>query len=49
VFYAVYGGLVDLAAALELTPGTPLGLLTNAVQALAGVAECESVPLALMQ
>ena len=26
-----------LAAALVLTPGTPLGLLTNAVQALAGV------------
>jgi NRAMP (natural resistance-associated macrophage protein)-like metal ion transporter len=36
-FYAVYGGLVTLAAALVLTPGTPLGLLTNAVQALAGV------------
>ena len=37
VFYGVYGGLVTLAAALVLTPGTPLGLLTNAVQALAGV------------
>jgi NRAMP (natural resistance-associated macrophage protein)-like metal ion transporter len=37
VFYAVYGGLVTLAAALVLTPGAPLGLLTNAVQALAGV------------
>jgi Mn2+/Fe2+ NRAMP family transporter len=36
-FYAVYGGLVVLAAALVLTPGVPLGLLTNAVQALAGV------------
>jgi len=36
-FYAVYGGLVVLAAALVLTPGTPLGLLTNAVQTLAGV------------
>jgi Mn2+/Fe2+ NRAMP family transporter len=36
-FYAVYEGLVVLAAALVLTPGTPLGLLTNAVQALAGV------------
>jgi Mn2+/Fe2+ NRAMP family transporter len=35
--YAVYGGLVALAAALVLTPGTPLGLLTNAVQTLAGV------------
>jgi len=36
-FYAVYGGLVAVAAALVLTPGTPLGLLTNAVQTLAGV------------
>ncbi len=36
-FYAVYGGLVAVAAGLVLTPGTPLGLLTNAVQSLAGV------------
>ena len=36
-FYAVYAGLVALAAVLVLTPGTPLGLLTNAVQTLAGV------------
>jgi hypothetical protein len=36
-FYAVYCGLVAVAAALVLTPGAPLGLLTNAVQALAGV------------
>jgi NRAMP (natural resistance-associated macrophage protein)-like metal ion transporter len=36
-FYAVYGGLVVLAAALVLAPGTPLGLLTNAVQSLAGI------------
>jgi Mn2+/Fe2+ NRAMP family transporter len=36
-FYAVYGGLIAIAAALVLTPGTPLGLLTNAVQTLAGV------------
>jgi Mn2+/Fe2+ NRAMP family transporter len=36
-FYAVYTGLVALAAALVLAPGTPLGLLTNAVQTLAGV------------
>ncbi len=36
-FYAVYGGLILGAAALVLTPGTPLGLLTNAVQTLAGV------------
>jgi Mn2+/Fe2+ NRAMP family transporter len=36
-FYAVYCGLVIIAAALVLTPGAPLGLLTNAVQTLAGV------------
>ena len=36
-FYVVYGGLIALAAALVLIPGTPLGLLTNAVQTLAGV------------
>jgi Mn2+/Fe2+ NRAMP family transporter len=36
-FYAVYCGLVVVAALLVLTPGTPLGLLTNAVQTLAGV------------
>jgi Mn2+/Fe2+ NRAMP family transporter len=36
-FYAVYAGLIAAAAALVLTPDMPLGLLTNAVQALAGV------------
>ena len=36
-FYAVYCGFIALAVALVLAPGTPLGLLTNAVQALAGV------------
>jgi len=36
-FYGVYFGLILLAAVLVLTPGTPLGLLTNAVQTLAGV------------
>src|ERR1700726_2068409 len=36
-FYAVYCGLIVVAATLVLTPGTPLGLLTNAVQTLAGV------------
>jgi len=36
-FYGVYCSLIALAAALVLTPGTPLGLLTNAVQTLAGV------------
>jgi len=36
-FYAVYAGLIIVAAVLVLTPGTPLGLLTNMVQTLAGV------------
>jgi NRAMP (natural resistance-associated macrophage protein)-like metal ion transporter len=36
-FYLVYAGLIALAAVLVLIPGTPLGLLTNAVQTLAGV------------
>jgi Mn2+/Fe2+ NRAMP family transporter len=36
-FYAVYAVLIAVAAALVLIPGTPLGLLTNAVQVLAGV------------
>lgn len=36
-FYAVFAGLIAVAAALVLIPGTPLGLLTNAVQTLAGV------------
>ena len=37
LFYAVYTGLIVVAAALVLTPGTPLGLLTNLVQSLAGI------------
>lgn len=36
-FYLVFAGLIAVAAALVLIPGTPLGLLTNAVQSLAGV------------
>jgi Mn2+/Fe2+ NRAMP family transporter len=36
-FYAVYFLLVAVAAAIVLTPGAPLGLLTVAVQVLAGV------------
>lgn len=36
-FYAVYCALIAVAAALVLTPGVPLGLLTNLVQTLAGV------------
>jgi len=37
LFYSVYFGLIVVAAGLVLTPGAPLGLLTNAVQTLAGV------------
>jgi Mn2+/Fe2+ NRAMP family transporter len=36
-FYLVYFGIVAGAAALVLIPGSPLGLLTEAVQTLAGV------------
>ena len=36
-FYAVYFVLIAVAAAVVLTPGSPLGLLTVAVQTLAGV------------
>jgi hypothetical protein len=47
IFDGVYGGLVALAAALVLTPGTPLGLLTNAVQTLTG-APLPSAPVLLL-
>ena len=36
-FYGTYSGMVALAAALILIPGAPLGVITTAVQALAGV------------
>src|SRR6202050_4298477 len=36
-FYAVYAALIAGAATIVLLPGTPLGLLTEGVQALAGV------------
>jgi Mn2+/Fe2+ NRAMP family transporter len=36
-FYVVYAGLIVVGAALVLSPGTPLGLLTSLVQTLAGV------------
>ncbi len=36
-FYVVYCGLIAAAAALVLVPGAPLGLITEAVQTLAGV------------
>jgi Mn2+/Fe2+ NRAMP family transporter len=36
-FYGIYCGLIVLSAAIVLIPNAPLGLLTNAVQTLAGV------------
>jgi NRAMP (natural resistance-associated macrophage protein)-like metal ion transporter len=36
-FYAMYGLTLVTAAVVVLTPGMPLGLLTEAVQALAGI------------
>ena len=36
-FYAVFAGLLLFAAVIVLIPGSPLGLLTEAVQTLAGV------------
>jgi Mn2+/Fe2+ NRAMP family transporter len=36
-FYFVYAAVVALAATIVLIPGSPLGLLTEGVQALAGV------------
>ncbi|HXW81838.1 MAG TPA: divalent metal cation transporter, partial [Acidimicrobiales bacterium] len=36
-FYASYAGIMALAAAIVLIPGAPLGVITVAVQALAGV------------
>jgi Mn2+/Fe2+ NRAMP family transporter len=36
-FYLSYAGMVALAAVIVLIPGAPLGLITNGVQALAGV------------
>ncbi|HEV2375238.1 MAG TPA: NRAMP family divalent metal transporter [Streptosporangiaceae bacterium] len=36
-FYAIYAGLVAMAAVIVLIPGSPLGLFTEGVQVLAGV------------
>jgi Mn2+/Fe2+ NRAMP family transporter len=36
-FYASYSAMIIIAAAIVLIPGTPLGLLTTLVQALAGI------------
>jgi Mn2+/Fe2+ NRAMP family transporter len=36
-FYAIYAGIIATAATIVLIPGSPLGLLTEGVQVLAGV------------
>ncbi len=36
-FYAIYAGLIGIAATIVLLPGSPVGLLTEGVQVLAGV------------
>ena len=36
-FYASYTAMIVVAAGIVLIPGAPLGLLTTAVQALAGI------------
>jgi Mn2+/Fe2+ NRAMP family transporter len=36
-FYAIYAGLIAVSATIVLIPGSPLGLLTEGVQVLAGV------------
>jgi hypothetical protein len=36
-FYSIYAGMIAVAAAVVLIPNAPLGLITLAVQALAGV------------
>jgi hypothetical protein len=37
LFYAAFAGLIGISAAVVLIPGAPLGLITQGVQALAGV------------
>jgi Mn2+/Fe2+ NRAMP family transporter len=37
LFYGIFSGLIAGAAAIVLIPGAPLGVITEAVQALAGV------------
>jgi NRAMP (natural resistance-associated macrophage protein)-like metal ion transporter len=36
-FYAIYAGIIAVSATIVLLPGSPLGLLTEGVQVLAGV------------
>ncbi|HEX2016122.1 MAG TPA: NRAMP family divalent metal transporter [Solirubrobacteraceae bacterium] len=47
-FYAGFGALVALAAAIVLLPGAPLGLITVAVQALAGLLLPSSIVFLLL-
>ena len=37
LFYAIFAGMIAAAAAIVLIPGAPLGVITEAVQALAGM------------
>jgi len=37
LFYGIFAGMIVAAAAIVLIPGAPLGVVTEAVQALAGV------------
>ena len=37
LFYGIFAGMIAAAAAIVLIPGAPLGVITEAVQALAGV------------
>ena len=48
VFYASYTAMVAVAAAIVLIPHAPLGLITTAVQALAGVMLPSSTVFALL-
>ena len=36
-FYLIYGALIAISAAIVLIPGSPLGLITEGVQVLAGI------------
>jgi len=47
-FYAGFGALIVLAAAIVLLPGAPLGLITVAVQALAGLLLPSSIVFLLL-
>jgi hypothetical protein len=37
LFYAAFAGVIGISAAIVLIPGAPLGLITQGVQAMAGV------------